>query len=70
MNAFSKGDRILRFKCVYQAQRHLGLGDRTEVARLEVTWPGNKTQVLLDLPVNRYVTVREDDGTWYSIDSD
>jgi hypothetical protein len=38
---------------------HFGLGDAARVERLEVRWPSGKTQVLTDLPADRYVLIDE-----------
>jgi hypothetical protein len=41
---------------------HVGLGDRARVDRLDIRWPGGRTDTLRDLPVNEIVTVTEGQG--------
>jgi len=41
---------------------HIGLGDEERVARLEITWPGGRRQVLEDVPIDRVLVVREEPG--------
>jgi enediyne biosynthesis protein E4 len=44
----------------------LGIGGRTKIDWLEVTWPqpGGKTERLIDLPLDRYITIVEGQGKW------
>ncbi|NIP87285.1 MAG: hypothetical protein GTO03_17695, partial [Planctomycetales bacterium] len=42
---------------------HFGLGDAQRVDSLEVMWPDGRSQLLTDLPVDRVVTVRQEDAT-------
>ena len=44
----------------------LGLGQRTKVDWLEVTWPqpSGKVERVTDLPVDRYITIVEGEGKW------
>ncbi len=37
---------------------HFGLGDAKVVDRVEITWPGGEKQTVVDVPVDRLVTVR------------
>jgi len=41
---------------------HVGLGAATKADRVEIRWPSGKVDVLLDVPANRLVTVREGAG--------
>ena len=43
---------------------HFGLGTAQSVQSVEVQWPGGETSHSEDLPVDAFVTIRED-GTWY-----
>jgi hypothetical protein len=38
---------------------HFGLGDEDRIERLEITWPGGRTQVLEDVPVDQVLEIRE-----------
>ncbi|MGI9241543.1 MAG: ASPIC/UnbV domain-containing protein, partial [Verrucomicrobiales bacterium] len=40
----------------------IGIGDATEIERLEVRWPSGKTQTFANLPAGGSVELREDDG--------
>lgn len=44
----------------------LGLGQRTKVDWLEVTWPqpSGKVERITDLPLDRYITIVEGEGKW------
>ena len=44
----------------------LGLGKRTKIDWLEVTWPqpSGLRQRFTDLPIDRYITIHEDDSQW------
>jgi enediyne biosynthesis protein E4 len=41
---------------------HFGLGKHERVDRIEITWPGGKTEELTGLPVDRFYFVREGAG--------
>ncbi len=41
---------------------HFGLGPTTRVDSLQVIWPDGRSQILTDLPVDRMVTVRQQDA--------
>ncbi len=41
---------------------HFGLGDRQLVNKVEIQWPGGKTEVLLNLPVDHFYKVKEGQG--------
>lgn len=41
---------------------HFGLGDAARVERLEITWPGGRTETLPDVAANQIVTVTEGRG--------
>jgi hypothetical protein len=41
---------------------HFGLGDASQIERLEVRWPGGHVQTFQDLPVNRQFTITEPDS--------
>jgi len=44
----------------------LGIGRRTKIDSLEVTWPqpSGKVERFTDLPLNRYITIVEGAGKW------
>ncbi len=42
---------------------HFGLGDATRVDSLEVVWPDGRYQLLIDLPADSVVTVKQADAT-------
>jgi hypothetical protein len=44
----------------------LGIGGRTKIDWLEVKWPqpSGKTERLMDLPLDRYITIVEGQGKW------
>jgi hypothetical protein len=44
----------------------LGLGERTKVDWLEITWPlpSQRVERFTDLPLNRYITIVEGEGKW------
>lgn len=44
----------------------LGIGKRTKIDSLEVTWPhpGGTTERFTELPVDRYITIAEGEGKW------
>jgi hypothetical protein len=41
---------------------HFGLGDRQRVDRVEILWPGGKTEVLTDLAADHFYTVKQGAG--------
>lgn len=41
---------------------HFGLGQATKVKSIEIRWPSGTVDTLKDLPVNRYISVREGSG--------
>ena len=41
---------------------HFGLGKRTKIESLEITWPSGKVDRLTDLPVNKIIAVKEGTG--------
>jgi hypothetical protein len=41
---------------------HFGLGKHERVDRIEITWPGGKTEELTSLPADRFYSVREGAG--------
>jgi hypothetical protein len=45
-------------------QQEIGLGDATAIELIEVTWPASRTtQVFKDVPMDRFVQIRESDPT-------
>jgi hypothetical protein len=40
----------------------VSLGDRSEVQRVRVTWPGGRSETWSGVPVDRYTTLREGEG--------
>lgn len=46
------------FQAQVPFELHFGLGDAKAVDRVEITWPGGEKQTVLDVPVDRLVTVR------------
>ena len=46
----------------YGTRLHFGLGKYSRVDRLEIRWPGGKTQVLNNLPADRFLTIVEGQG--------
>ena len=40
---------------------HFGLGGMTSIKTLEISWPSGRVQVLRDLPVDRIMTIREEE---------
>ena len=44
-------------------RRELGLGGATAIRELEITWPGGERQVIVDVPMERFLHVRQgEDG--------
>jgi hypothetical protein len=43
----------------YGTRLHFGLGTHSRVDRIEIRWPGGKTEVWQDLPADRFVTIVE-----------
>jgi hypothetical protein len=41
---------------------HFGMGRSATAERLEVRWPGGRTEVLQNVAANQIVTIREGDG--------
>ena len=41
---------------------HFGLGDRTKIDSLEITWPSGQVQKLTDVPVDQIIAVKEGKG--------
>jgi len=41
---------------------HFGLGKRTKVASLEITWPDGQVERLTNVPINQIITVKEGTG--------
>jgi hypothetical protein len=45
--------------------QHIGLGKATRIATCEVYWPASRTtQTFHDLPMNRFLEIREGDPSW------
>jgi hypothetical protein len=45
--------------------QHIGLGTASKIATLEVFWPVSRTtQTFHDVPVNRFVEIREMEDSW------
>ena len=44
----------------------LGLGERTRVDWVEITWPlpSRRVERFTDLPLDRYITIVEGEGKW------
>src|ERR1700751_73858 len=41
---------------------HFGLGKRTKIASLEITWPSGQVERLTNVPINQIITVKEGAG--------
>jgi enediyne biosynthesis protein E4 len=41
---------------------HFGLGQRTKIDSLEITWPSGQVQKLTDVPVDQIIAVKEGTG--------
>src|SRR5437762_2088060 len=41
---------------------HFGIGDRTKIDSLEITWPSGQVQKLTDIPVDQIIAVKEGTG--------
>ena len=41
---------------------HFGLGDRTKIDSLEITWPSGQVQKLTDVPLDQIIAVKEGTG--------
>jgi hypothetical protein len=41
---------------------HFGLGKRTKIASLEITWPSGQVERLTNVPINQIITVKEGSG--------
>jgi enediyne biosynthesis protein E4 len=41
---------------------HLGLGQRTKVDSLDITWPSGQVDRLSNVPIDRIIAVKEDTG--------
>jgi hypothetical protein len=41
---------------------HFGLGRRTKIASLEITWPSGQVERLTNMPINQIITVKEGAG--------
>lgn len=48
-------------------EQHFGLGDLTQVERLEIRWPNGRKQILQDLPVNTSIAIEEENPEWRAI---
>ena len=46
---------------------HFGLGQRTQVDRLEIRWPSGQVDVLTDIPADRKIRVIEGQGTYHVV---
>jgi hypothetical protein len=45
--------------------QHVGLGKATRIRALEIHWPGSRrTETFEDVPVNRFLQIREGEGSW------
>jgi hypothetical protein len=45
--------------------QHIGLGKATRIATCEIYWPASRTtQTFADLPLNRFLEIREGDSSW------
>jgi len=47
------------YQAAVPAEAHFGLGGVAKLARLVVTWPGGREQVLEDVAVDRVLVVEE-----------
>jgi hypothetical protein len=45
---------------------HFGLEKRAKVDALEVRWPNGTTAKFTDLPVNKFITIKEGENSWRS----
>jgi hypothetical protein len=41
---------------------HVGMGDATQVDRIDVRWPAGKTDTIRDVAANQIVTITEGQG--------
>ena len=41
---------------------HFGLGKRTKIASLEITWPSGQVERLTNVPINQIITIKEGAG--------
>jgi hypothetical protein len=41
---------------------HFGLGKRTKITSLEITWPSGQVERLTNIPINQIITVKEGSG--------
>lgn len=41
---------------------HMGLGKNTKIDVMEIRWSDGKTEIYRDIPVNRFLTIKEGDG--------
>ena len=41
---------------------HFGIGDRTKIDSLEITWPSGQVQKLTDVPLDQIIAVKEGTG--------
>ncbi|MEW5979478.1 MAG: CRTAC1 family protein [Acidobacteriota bacterium] len=49
---------------------HFGLGPNTSVDELRIRWPNGKEEALKDLPVDRFLTIREGQGVTASVSAE
>jgi hypothetical protein len=47
---------------------HFGLGEHTQVDRLEIRWPSGQVEVLTDIPADQKIRVIEGSGRYYRVE--
>lgn len=57
---YAKGG--MSYMSAHDLRIHFGLGKRTRIESLEITWPSGTVDKLTDVPVNQILTVREGTG--------
>lgn len=60
---------INSYRSQHPAFVHFGLGDATRIDRLTIEWPSGRDQELLDVPVNRYLLIEEDNNEYSELGS-
>ena len=51
-------------------EQHVGLGQATEILKLEISWPvlGGGVQVIRNLPADKTLRIRQKDGDWLVVE--
>jgi len=54
--------RASSYLSYHDPRLHIGLGKSVKIDKMEIWWPNNKVEIYKDIPVNKYITIRQGEG--------